>query len=48
MLDSKKLSERLAHQLAQARQNKIDRLKSKLTQGAYRLNSSAIAKALVK
>lgn len=48
MLDSRQVSEKIAQQLAKARNAKIEKLKVRVASGAYQRKSAAIAKAIFK
>ena len=45
-MNSKKASERLARQLNQVRQKKVEKLKAQIVTGQYQVNNSAVARSL--
>ncbi len=47
MMDPKKISENIAQELCGVRENKIDKLKNKISSGAYRIKSNKVAQALI-
>lgn len=47
MMDPKKISENIAQELCGIRENKIDKLRHKISSGAYRIKSDKVAQALI-